>query len=153
MIDEQKTKPCPFCGGEIYENAQKCKHCGKWLNEQKQVCPYCMKEIPLKAKKCSFCGSSVKRKKSQLVKFANILLNFLIIFTCVIVELASNGGGAGFALVFILLIANAIYLLPTYIADGKMHKQTNFIFLVNFLLGFTFIGWIAALIWALSDDE
>jgi len=27
------TKPCPFCGELIAENAQKCKHCGEWLNK------------------------------------------------------------------------------------------------------------------------
>ena len=22
---------CPYCGGEIQENVQKCRHCGEWL--------------------------------------------------------------------------------------------------------------------------
>lgn len=153
MIDEQKTKNCPYCGGEIYETAQKCRHCGKWLNEQKQICPYCLKEIPLNAKKCSFCGSSVQRKKSELVKCANILLNILIVLISAGVEVASNGTGAGFLLALVLIVCSALYFLPTRIADGKMHKQTNIIFLVNLLFGITFIGWVAALIWALIDNE
>ncbi len=27
------TKRCPYCGSEIPETAQKCSHCGEWLNK------------------------------------------------------------------------------------------------------------------------
>lgn len=27
------TKQCPYCGGEIPETAQKCSHCGEWINK------------------------------------------------------------------------------------------------------------------------
>ncbi|MCF0186724.1 MAG: hypothetical protein HUJ98_09600 [Bacteroidaceae bacterium] len=30
---EKTTKKCPYCGGEILEVAKKCKHCGRWLND------------------------------------------------------------------------------------------------------------------------
>lgn len=30
----EETKKCPYCGGEILAVAKKCKHCGKWLNEE-----------------------------------------------------------------------------------------------------------------------
>ena len=30
---ENDTKQCPFCGGEIKSIAIKCKHCGKFLNQ------------------------------------------------------------------------------------------------------------------------
>lgn len=33
---EKETKKCPYCGGEILAVAKKCKHCGEWLEEQKQ---------------------------------------------------------------------------------------------------------------------
>jgi len=29
----EQTKNCPFCGEEILAVAKKCKHCGKWLEE------------------------------------------------------------------------------------------------------------------------
>lgn len=33
---EQDTKQCPFCGGEIKKVAIKCRHCGKFLNQDTQ---------------------------------------------------------------------------------------------------------------------
>lgn len=153
MTEEQNTKQCPFCGGEIFENAQKCRHCAKWLNEQKQVCPYCLKEIPLNAKKCSYCGSVVSRKKSELVKFMTILLDIVIVLLGVGIEVSSDGSGWGFIFAIVLALGAWLYFLPTVIADGKMHKQTNLIFLVNLLFGYTIIGWIGALVWALTDSD
>jgi hypothetical protein len=50
----------------------------------------------------------------------------------------------------VLFITLSIYFLPTIIGRRK-HNSTS-IFLLNLLLGWTFIGWIVALIWALSND-
>jgi hypothetical protein len=47
-----------------------------------------------------------------------------------------------------LLILLALYFLPTIIARDK--KGVTGIFLLNFFLGWTFIGYIIALIWALA---
>lgn len=33
---EQDIKQCPFCGGEIKSIAIKCKHCGKFLNQDEK---------------------------------------------------------------------------------------------------------------------
>jgi MFS family permease len=50
----------------------------------------------------------------------------------------------------------AIYFLPTYLAHNYHgHERKNFtaIAVLNFLLGWTVVGWVGALIWALSDEE
>jgi len=51
-----------------------------------------------------------------------------------------------------LLVALALYFLPTIIAVLK--KKTNFlpILLLNLFLGWSFIGWIVALVWATTKD-
>jgi RsiW-degrading membrane proteinase PrsW (M82 family) len=51
--------------------------------------------------------------------------------------------------VLIVLIV-ALYLLPTFIArpHGSDHQDTIFI---NLLFGWTVLGWIAALIWAIVE--
>jgi hypothetical protein len=50
--------------------------------------------------------------------------------------------------VFFFLIA--LYLLPTIVASARhLHCRTEIV-LLNVFLGWTFIGWVAALIWALT---
>jgi hypothetical protein len=51
------------------------------------------------------------------------------------------------------LVSLALYLLPTIIVLARRKKNVLGPILVNVLLGWTFIGWIVALIWALTVDE
>jgi len=44
------------------------------------------------------------------------------------------------------------YFLPTIIAFARHKRDTSSIFLLNFLLGWTAIGWVIALVWALRVD-
>jgi hypothetical protein len=46
----------------------------------------------------------------------------------------------------------AIYLLPTIIAAARSKRDLLSIFLLNFSLGWTAIGWIVALVWAVKTD-
>ena len=48
-----------------------------------------------------------------------------------------------------LLFLFALYFLPSLIASGRGLHQRGAILLVNLFLGWTFIGWIVALIWAI----
>ena len=51
--------------------------------------------------------------------------------------------------VFILTIA-ALYFLPTLIARRKRHRNTVAIFALNLLAGWTALGWIVSIVWALT---
>ena len=46
-----------------------------------------------------------------------------------------------------------IYFTPTIIAAVRRHHNILAIFLINFLLGWTVIGWIGALVWSLIDPS
>ena len=46
-----------------------------------------------------------------------------------------------------------LYLLPSVIAYFRSHTYTVAIFIVNVALGWTFLGWIAALVWAFVDPR
>lgn len=48
----------------------------------------------------------------------------------------------------IVLILLALYLMPTSIACARSHQNTGAIFVLNLLLGWTFIGWVLSLVWA-----
>lgn len=50
-------------------------------------------------------------------------------------------------------IALAVYFLPTIIAVRRRHHNRLPIALLNLLLGWTAIGWIAALIWSVTSPN
>lgn len=47
----------------------------------------------------------------------------------------------------------AAYFMPAGIAVLKKKTNALSIFLTNLFLGWTFIGWVAALIWATTEDN
>jgi Superinfection immunity protein len=53
----------------------------------------------------------------------------------------------------VFVAAVSIYLAPSMIADVRGHSDSVAISLVNVLLGWTVVGWIAALMWARGTDN
>lgn len=45
-----------------------------------------------------------------------------------------------------------IYLTPALVAYGRNHVNTMAITALNILLGWTFLGWAAAFVWALTAN-
>lgn len=56
-----------------------------------------------------------------------------------------------FNLLFVVTPLFLLYLLPALIANWRKHPNRNSVFLVNLFFGWTFIGWVMALIWACSS--
>ncbi|UMZ72551.1 superinfection immunity protein [Natranaerofaba carboxydovora] len=46
-----------------------------------------------------------------------------------------------------------IYFLPTILAVSRKHKNAYAIWLLNFFLGWTFIFWVLALVWASLNSQ
>ncbi len=82
----------------------------------------------------------------------------LVLVTAIYAYLASSRGEAlsdtgfwGTVLPLIELgIVGFIYLLPAFTADRRRHRDLRAIAIVNVLVGWTIIGWVVALVWALS---
>lgn len=51
---------------------------------------------------------------------------------------------------FIIGIGLAFYFIPWIIASGRSHPNTVAIFVLNLFLGWSLIGWVAALIWSFT---
>ncbi len=51
-----------------------------------------------------------------------------------------------------LLFLVVPYFVPTIIAMVRKKHNVTAIFLLNLLLGWTFVGWIVALVWACTTD-
>jgi hypothetical protein len=60
--------------------------------------------------------------------------------------------GVGLAFLAILgIVSLALYLLPTFIAISRGHQNLAAIVALNLLTGWSFIGWVAALVWAFTE--
>lgn len=52
---------------------------------------------------------------------------------------------------FVLLVILAVvYFAPTIIAVRGDHKNQGAIAVLNLLLGWTFLGWVAAMVWSVA---
>jgi len=76
------------------------------------------------------------------------LTNFILIyfFIAILISLLAGDASVGFAIAFLL----GIYFLPDWVAQSRGHPERGSIFILNLFLGWTFLGWVAALIWANS---
>jgi hypothetical protein len=56
--------------------------------------------------------------------------------------------GAVMIIIFLL-----IYFIPAIVAGARGHRQSLAIFMLNLLLGWTCLGWVAAIVWACTAVE
>lgn len=56
-------------------------------------------------------------------------------------------------LIILIIFAIALYFIPTIISISKGRDNTVAIFVLNLFLGWSFIGWIVALVWAVSNNS
>ena len=58
----------------------------------------------------------------------------------------------GFVVVLAIFVAAvALYFLPAIIAAKRDHHQADAIGLLNLFLGWTFLGWVVALVWSATE--
>ena len=53
----------------------------------------------------------------------------------------------------LLFINIPLYMLPTIIAGYRIHRNTAAVAILNFLLGWTGLGWVAALAWSFAKPH
>ena len=59
--------------------------------------------------------------------------------------------GLGIGLFLMILLIP--YWIPTIIAFVRKHPSRGGILTLNFFFGWTFVGWVVSLAWALSDNS
>ena len=63
-------------------------------------------------------------------------------------------GRLGATEIFIVLVPFlTLYFLPSFIALARKRRNRAAIIVLNLFLGWTFIGWIASLIWAFASNN
>lgn len=66
--------------------------------------------------------------------------------------LGSTNGVSSIGFLLFIIGSGMLYFTPSIIAY-KRQVQTNTIFVINFFLGWTLLGWVVSLAWALSDKK
>lgn len=61
--------------------------------------------------------------------------------------------GAALFCALISGLANVLYFIPSIVASQKAHHNATAILALNFLLGWSFLGWVGAFVWALTSTS
>ena len=77
-----------------------------------------------------------------------ILLALLLTGAIAAIDMPSNAFLSSIATVLVIMW---LYLVPAVIADLRKHHKRWAIFWTNLFLGWTFLGWLAAYIWACTN--
>jgi len=76
----------------------------------------------------------------------------LVTFIVITIVLGNMGwldeANAIVTVLILIGISLAIYFIPTIVAYNRKHKHLMAIFFTNLFLGWTFLGWVAALVWS-----
>lgn len=54
-------------------------------------------------------------------------------------------------IILLIVIGVLVYFIPSFVAHGKVHFKG--ILLLNIFLGWTLLGWLASLIWAVTSPR
>ena len=80
----------------------------------------------------------------------------MLILTLTTLSLTAGGddtaaGIVGIILLLVLIVIGFVfYFLPSVIATFRAHHQLAAIIVINLFFGWTFIGWVICLAWAVS---
>ncbi len=75
-----------------------------------------------------------------------LIVLFIAIAGLVVMDLLPTAQSLGLGLAIGVLIGT--YFLPSVIAFSRGHQHSAPILLLNLFLGWTLVGWVAALVWA-----
>ncbi len=77
---------------------------------------------------------------------------FCYVLEAVAKNMIAISGASPILAVLAVLAALALYMLPAIIAFNRRHRNRIAIVVLNILLGWTFLGWVAALVWSFTAD-
>jgi hypothetical protein len=52
----------------------------------------------------------------------------------------------------VVILGLGVYFLPTILAAVRKKSNITAIFVLNFLLGWSMLGWVVSLVWAVSEE-
>lgn len=144
---------CPFCSGKIEYDAKDdgalttCPHCQQDIELLSQAEPARARYVPVQTAK--------KPTASAIVGWVIVLVASVVGVGLLAFADKDQGSDAAALLVLIFgLVASVIlYFGPTILAGLLQNRNVVAIGLINFFFGWTVLGWVAALIWAVYQDK
>jgi hypothetical protein len=86
----------------------------------------------------------------ELAKFFGFGIVALLCLCVLYIDISRSWQGGLTGLLFINI---PLYMLPTIIAGYRVHPNTAAVAVLNFLLGWTGFGWVAALAWSFAKPH
>lgn len=98
----------------------------------------------------TFSTHRIVRQGIAMVQFAKHLGFGIVALSCLLalyIDISRSWQGGLTSLLFINI---PLYMLPTFIAGYRKHRNTAAVTVLNVLLGWTGLGWVAALAWSFA---
>ncbi len=54
--------------------------------------------------------------------------------------------------ILLVLVGMVVYFVPCLVGSRRNHRNAMPIFILNLFLGWTFVGWVGAMGWAMTDN-
>lgn len=140
-MNDAAEKACPYCAETIKAAAVVCKHCGRELQ------PPPVRRIFEDSPPPSGPVGDAASGSQTLLR----LLVLIVVVPAVALIFSTLGESAAFLSVAALALDGVcLYFLPAYEARVRDHTNFTGVLLLNLFLGWTLIGWVAALVWGVS---
>jgi len=166
-VERAEEKICPNCNHTIRAAAVKCRFCKSDIPEKEAVqapakldppaeklCQFCSETVKSTALKCKHCGSTLLTVQTTASSGDKLMPNLLVIAATalpvifILIGAFTNNAIGWNALAIIV----GLYSLPAIIAAARHKRNAMSIFCLNLFLGWTIIGWVVALVWAVAAE-
>lgn len=128
---------CPMCHNQVSPNAPNCPRCGEPA----------LVATPLAAPPAT--PRTTRKQGATVWDFIGLLAIISGLFAF---SIWSAAGAPRYEIIVPSLLV-ALYLLPWIIAAWREHHNQNAIGMLNLLLGWTLLGWVAALVWSVTAAQ
>ncbi|GAB0149564.1 hypothetical protein McPS_23040 [Marichromatium sp. PS1] len=96
---------------------------------------------------------SVGKVFDMAVRGVLILLVGLLVVTLIGLTAVESVSWAALLNLGVMVFALVLYFLPALVAQERRHTKAVAIFVLDLFLGWTFLGWVGALVWAFTEDN
>lgn len=149
QLDSQSDEmKCPFCAELIKKEAVLCRFCRSRISRDGAT-----NDVPKQQRNSTALAPKERIPAIIFPLSALALLAFVVWSSAAGADWTKSSSGALLLVIPLCIVLGiALYFVPTIISCCKKKKNTVAIVCLNLFLGWTFIGWLIALVWSLAED-